>query len=99
MLLYENFKKRFFFRSISNASTFEHASVGYWDYWKSLKQLEYISLSYNLINFIEKNAFSNLKKLKAIGLNHIQLKNVDREFIGVGNSVTKNYTKNTKNFN
>ena len=56
------------------------------DAFLNLKHANYIDLSYNRLNFIGKNAFSNLKNLDLI-LSFNQLTNFDPEFIGLGNSV------------
>lgn len=55
--------------------------------FSNVKHLYYIDLSNNRISFIAKNAFSNLKNLKTLNLMSNGLKNLDREYIGVGNSV------------
>ena len=44
-------------------------------------------MSQNRLKFIEKNTFSNLKNLQILDLSRNELTNLDREFIGVGNSV------------
>ena len=55
--------------------------------FSNLKQLFHLSLSENQIRFIGKNAFSNLNNLKILNLANNGLTDIDREFIGLGNSV------------
>ena len=55
--------------------------------FSNVKHLYYIDFSNNRISFIPKNAFSNLKNLKTLYLISNGLNNLDREYIGVGNSV------------
>ena len=55
--------------------------------FSNLKQLFHLSLSENQIRFIGKNAFSNLNNLKILNLANNGFTYIDREFIGLGNSV------------
>ena len=55
--------------------------------FSNLKELFYLGLSGNRVSFIGKNAFLNLKNLKVIDLCNNGLKHIDREFVGLENSV------------
>ena len=57
--------------------------------FSNLKHLFHLGLSGNQIRFIGKNACSNLNNLKVLNLsnNANGLTDIDREFIGIGNSV------------
>jgi hypothetical protein len=61
------------------------------DTFSNLKQLNELILMDNRIEFIEKNTFSSLKNLERLDLSYNGLKNVDREFIGISNSVKLEY--------
>lgn len=50
-------------------------------------QLDYLDLNGNMIYSIPKNVFSNLKKLETLILRGNKFESLEREYIGVGNSV------------
>ena len=67
------------------------------DSFSNMQQLTSLDLSQNRIWLIEDNAFSSLKNLQKLDLSKNRLKNFDRNFICLGNSVEVNIEYNKFN--
>ena len=61
------------------------------DSFSNLKNLNDLALINNALEFIEKNSFSNLKNLQTVKFSNNKIKNLEPEFIGLGNSVKITY--------
>ncbi len=59
-----------------------------------MQQLCSLDLSFNRIEFIEENSFSNLKNLQKLDLSHNYLKNFDPQFVALIESTEYNIKNN-----
>jgi Leucine-rich repeat (LRR) protein len=69
--------------------TIAHCDIKVIDYdsFLNFEQLCLLDLSYNRIEFIGEKTFSSLKNLKTLDLSNNNLTYIDRQFIGLGESV------------